>query len=245
MKSKLFILMAALVSAFTLSSCLGESESYDYPSHEAVVTVGADAKKLYSDGGQILKPVNTITGLEKVERAVVAFNLIPSELNGATLEPGMTYDVELDANYSYKIPTSPVIDLYDNSVAADSLINSQQPFVKVSNLYVKNGYLTAALAFTASQYAPYYVDMAFDSEKDVDLSTNTITLTLYYDCKTNTAVNIQVNYPFSFRLPSGLYNRFPNASTINVVLKYMVDLGGETNELTCTMKPEDFFLSSY
>ena len=58
MKSKLFILMAALVSAFALSSCLGESESYEYPKHEAVVTVGADAKKLYSDGGQVLKPVN-------------------------------------------------------------------------------------------------------------------------------------------------------------------------------------------
>ena len=65
MKSKLFILMAALVSVVALSSCLGESESYEYPKYEAVVTVGADAKKLYSDGGQVLKPVNTITGSKR------------------------------------------------------------------------------------------------------------------------------------------------------------------------------------
>ena len=40
------------------------------------------------------KPVNVITGLDKVERAVVALNLVPSELNGAQLEAGKTYDVE-------------------------------------------------------------------------------------------------------------------------------------------------------
>ena len=244
MKGKLFILMAALVSAFAMSSCLGESNSYDYPSYEAVVTVGTDARQLYSDGGQILKPLNTITGLDKVERAYVAFNLVPSELNGSTLEPGLVYEVELDANYSYSIPTSSVIDLYDNAVAADSLIKTQQPLVGVNNLYVKNGYLTAALSFTTRQYAPYYVDLAFDSEKDVDLNTNTITFTLYYDCNA-TPANVQVNYPFSFRLPSGLYHRFSDVSSINVVLKYMSGMGGETNELTCTMKPEDFYLSTY
>ena len=236
--------MAALVSVVALSSCLGESESYEYPKYEAVVTVGADAKKLYSDGGQVLKPVNTITGLDKVERAYVAFNLTTSELNGSTLEQGMTYDVELDANYSYSIPTSSVIDLYDNAVAVDSLTQTQKPIVSVNNLYVKNGYLTAALAFTTRQYSPYYVDLAFDSEKDVDENTNTVTFTLYYDCNA-TPANVQVNYPFSFRLPSGLFYRFSDASSINVVLKYMVGLGGETNELTCTMKPEDFFLPSY
>ena len=244
MKSKLFILMAAWVSVVSLSSCLGESESYEYPKHEAVVTVGADAKKLYSDGGQVLKPVNTITGLDKVERAYVAFNLTTSELNGSTLEQGMTYDVELDANYSYSIPTSSVIDLYENPVAVDSLTKTQRPIVGVNNLYVKNGYLTAALAFTTRQFAPYYVDLAFDSENDVDENTKTITFTLYYDCNA-TPANVQVNYPFSFRLPSSLFHRFSDASSINVVLKYMAGLGGETNELTCTMKPEDFFLPSY
>jgi hypothetical protein len=188
--------------------------------------------------------VNTITGLDKVERAYVAFNLTTSELNGSTLEQGMTYDVELDANYSYSIPTSSVIDLYENPVAVDSLTKTQQPIVGVNNLYVKNGYLTANLAFTTRQFAPYYVDLAFDSENDVDENTKTITFTLYYDCNA-TPANVQVNYPFSFRLPSGLFYRFSDESSINVVLKYMVGLGGETNELTCTMKPEDFFLPSY
>ena len=93
-------------------------------------------------------------------------------------------------------------------------------------------------------YSPYYVDLAFDSEKDVDENTNTVTFTLYYDCNA-TPANVQVNYPFSFRLPSGLAYRFEDASTINVVLKYTVGLGGETNEVTCTMKPTDFFLTSY
>lgn len=236
--------MTVLVSVVTLSSCLGESSSYEYPKYEAVVTVGTDAKKLYSDGGQVLKPVNTINGLDKVERAYVAFNLTTPELNGSDLEQGKTYDVELDANYSYSIPTGAVIDLYDNAVAVDSLTKTQQPLVSVSNLYVKNGYLTAALSFTARQYAPYYINLAFDSEMDVNLSTSTVTFTLYYDCNA-TAANVQVNYPFSFRLPSGLYYRLSDASTVNVVVKYMVGMGGETRELTCTMKPEDFFLPSY
>jgi len=236
--------MTVLVSVVTLSSCLGESSSYEYPKYEAVVTVGTDAKKLYSDGGQVLKPVNTINGLDKVERAYVAFNLTTPELNGSDLEQGKTYDVELDANYSYRIPTGAVIDLYDNAVAVDSLTKTQQPLVSVSNLYVKNGYLTAALSFTARQYAPYYINLAFDSEMDVNLSTSTVTFTLYYDCNA-TAANVQVNYPFSFRLPSGLYYRLSDASTVNVVVKYMVGMDGETRELTCTMKPEDFFLPSY
>ena len=244
MKGKLFILMAALVSVVALSSCLGESESYDYPKYECMVTVGSEARKLYSDGGHILKPVNSITGLDKVERAVVAFNLAQAELNGTELQPGLTYDVELDANYCYAVPTRQIIDLYDNKVAADSLINTQQPLVNVSDLYVKNGYLNAGLSFTTRQYASYYVDMAFDSEKDVDENTNTITFTLYYDCNA-TPANVQVNYPFSFRMPSGLYYRFSNASSINVVVKYMAGVGGETNEMRCTMKPEDFYLSSY
>lgn len=236
--------MTVLVSVVTLSSCLGESSSYEYPKYEAVVTVGTDAKKLYSDGGQVLKPVNTINGLDKVERAYIAFNLTTPELNGSDLEQGKTYDVELDANYSYRIPTGAVIDLYDNAVAVDSLTKTQQPLVSVSNLYVKNGYLTAALSFTARQYAPYYINLAFDSEMDVNLSTSTVTFTLYYDCNA-TVANVQVNYPFSFRLPSGLYYRLSDASTVNVVVKYMVGMDGETRELTCTMKPEDFFLPSY
>ena len=245
MKGKLFILMAALVSAFALSSCLGESESYDYPSYERVVTVGSEAKKLYSDNGEILKPVNSITGLDKVERAIVAFNLTPAELNGTELLAGQTYDVELDPNYCYSIPTSRIIDLNDNAVAADSLINTQQPVLSVNNVTINNGYLTASLAFSARQYVPYYVDMAFDSEKDVNVETNTITFTLYFDTEGSMPTNTQVNYPFSFRLPSDLYFRFSEVSTINVVLRYMAGMGGEMNEATCTMKPDDFYLSSY
>lgn len=237
--------MAALVSAFALSSCLGESESYDYPSYERMVTVGAEAKKLYSDNGEILKPVNSITGLDKVERAIVSFSLVPSELNGTELLAGQTYEVELDANYCYSVPTKGIIDLDGNAVAADSLMNTQQPVMNVNNVTVKNGYLTANLVFGARQYVPYYVDMAFDSEKDVNVETNTITFTLYYDTEGSMPTNTQVSYPFSFRLPSELFFRFPDVSTINVVLRYMVGMGGEMNEATCTMKPDDFYMSSY
>lgn len=236
--------MAAFVAAFALSSCLGESDSYEYPSYERLVTVGSEAKKLYSDNGEVLKPVNTITGLDKVERAIVSFNLIPAELNGAELQAGQTYDVELDANYCYSIPTSKIINLDGDAVAADSLINTQQPVLSVSNVTVNNGYLTANLAFSARQYMPYYVNMAYDSEKDVNVDTNTITFTLYYDTDESMPTNVQVNYPFSFRLPSDLYFRFSEVSTINVVLRYMVGMGGEMNETSCTMKPDDFFLSS-
>lgn len=237
--------MAAFVAAFALSSCLGDNESYEYPSYERLVTVGTDAKKLYSDKDEILIPANSITGLDKVERAIVSFNLVPAELNGAELQAGQTYDVELDANYCYSIPTSRIINLDGNAVAADSLINSQQPVLSVSNVTINNGYLTATLAFSTRQYMPYYIDMAYDSEKDVNVETNTITFTLYYDTDKSMPANVQVNYPFSFRLPSDLYFRFSDVSTINVVLRYMVGVGGEMNETTCTMKPDDFYLSSY
>lgn len=245
MKGKLFVLMAALVSAFALSSCLGESESSSYPSYERMVTVGSGAKKLISDSGEILKPVNTITGLDKVERAIVAFNLTPAELNGMELKAGSTYDVELDPYYCYSIPTSRIINLYENAVAADSLINSQRPVTSVNNVTVKNGYLTANLSFNARQYVPYYVDMAYDSEKDVDEETNTIIFTLYFDTNESVPVNVQVNYPYSFRLPSDLYYRFTDVSTINVVLRYMAELGGGMHETTCTMKPDDFYMAAY
>ena len=106
MKSKLFILTAAMVSAMTLSSCLGDSEDFDYPDYERIVTVGSGATKLLSDDNIILKPVNTITGLDKVERAVVSFHMYPKNLKGTELKEGETYDVELDPNFSFSVPTT-------------------------------------------------------------------------------------------------------------------------------------------
>ncbi len=244
MKSKLFILTAAMVSAMTLSSCLGDSEDFDYPDYERIVTVGSGATKLLSDDNIILKPVNTITGLDKVERAVVSFHMYPKNLKGTELKEGETYDVELDPNFSFSVPTSAVINLRNNEVAKDSLVNTQTPIINVAGMNVKNGYLTASLIFAMRQYAPYYVDMAYDSETDVDLETNTITFTLYYDNKSVTS-NTQVNYPFCFRMPAALYLKFKDASSINVVLRFMQGIGGEMGEMRCTMKPEDFNIPNF
>lgn len=241
MKSKLLILSAAMMSAVALSSCLNDSEGYDYPDYERIVTVGSGAAKLLSDDNIVLKPVNTITGLDKVERAVVSFRLYPETLQDTELEAGKTYDVELDPNFSFSVPTSGIINLKNNDVAKDSLMNSQTPIINVVGLNVKNGYLTASLMFGMRQYAPYYVDMAYDSETDVDFDTNTITFTLYYDNKSATS-NTQVNYPFCFRMPTDLYLKFKDASSINVILRYMIGIGGEMGEMRCTMKPEDFVI---
>ena len=235
--------MAALVSAFTLSSCLGDEGYESYPAYERMVTVSSGATRLYADHGEILLPKNTVSGLDKVERAIVAFNVLPAELNGVELEAGKTYDVELDANYSYSIPTSKVINLNNNPVAVDSLTNSQEPVLQVDGLYVKNGYLTATISYGCRQYSPVYLNLAYDSETDVNLETNTITFTLYYDNK-RLISNTQIKYPYSFRLPVDAYYKFMDASTINVVFRYMVG-NSQYREAKTTMDKEDFFISSF
>lgn len=240
MKGKLLIMAAAFMAAFTLSSCLGESDSTSYPEYERIVTVGVGATRLYADNGETLLPVNTVAGLEKVERAIVAFNVLPAELNGAALEPGKTYEVQLDANYCFSVPTAKVIDLNNNEVAKDSLVNTQDPILNVEGLYVKKGYLTATITYGCRQFTPCYLDLAYDSETDMDLSTNTITFTLYYDNK-RLGSNTQVKYPYSFRLPPNAYYSFMDASTINVVLRYKFD-NSQYRELKTTMTKEDFFL---
>lgn len=243
MKSKLLIMWAALVAACTLTSCLGDNESTNYPAYERIVTVGTGATRLYADNGEILLPMNTVTGLDKVQRAIVAFNVFPEELNGATLEPGKTYEVELDANYCYSVPTSKVINLNNNAAATDSLVNTQDPVLSVEGLYVKNGYLTASIAYACRQFTPCYLDLAYDSETDVDVDTNTITFTLYFDNKRMTTTT-QIKYPYSFRLPVEAYYHFENDSPINVVLRYMVDTS-DYREVKTTMSRDDFFLPSF
>lgn len=243
MRSKLMIVWAALVAVFTLSSCLGEDDSSSYPSYERIVTVGTGASRLYADHGEILLPKNTVTGLEKVQRAIVAFNVLPLELNGAELEPGKTYDVELDPNYCFSVPTSKVIDLNENAVAKDSLVNTQDPVLNVEGLYVMGGYLTATVAYSCRQFTPCYLDLAYDSETDVNLDTNTITFTLYFDNKRMTTTT-QIKYPYSFRLPVEAYYNFQTDEPINVVLRYMVGTS-DYRELKTTMTRNDFFLPTY
>lgn len=238
-RSKLLMMVAVLVSAFTFSSCLDDSNSTSYPSYERIVTVGTGGLLLHSDNGEKLIPMNTVTGLDKVERAIVAFNLYPEELNGTTLESGKTYEVTLDANYCYNVPTKKVINLSNNAEAQDSLINSQDPIVNVEGMYVKNGYLTAYISYSFSNNSQYYLDVAYDPETDVDLSTNTLTLTLYYDNKADYG-QYSMRFPFSFRLPTELYNRFAEASDeINVVLRYSKEIISDESEATCKMSKTD------
>lgn len=239
--------MAALMSAFALSSCLGDSESSSYPKYERMVTVGAGAYILYSDGGEKLVPVNTITGLDKVERAIVAFSLASEELNGTDLESGKTYEVTLDANYCYSVPTSRIIDLSDNAVAEDSLVNSQTGISKVESMYVKNGYLTANLTYPISRYGgKYYIDMAYNNDLDVDIENKTLKLTLYYDNKSNTS-DYSMTWPYSFRMPLEAASQFVNLSPtdeIDVVLSYRVGMA-EVATATCKMTMADFNTPMY
>lgn len=246
MKGKLFIMVAALMSAFTLSSCLGDdNSSSEYPDYDRMVTVGTGAAILYTDNGERLLPVNTVTGLDKVERAVVAFDLAKEELNGTKLESGNTYEVTLFPNYCYSVPTSSMIDLNNNAVAADSLINSQSPIASIDNLYIKNGYVTVSLTFSLNRFAKYYFDMGYDSEVDVDVANKTLGLTLYYDNKAGYG-DYSMQYPFCFRIPTSLYYQYEEAGVdeINVVLRYMNGSGAETGTATCKAKLGDF-LSPY
>lgn len=232
-RSKLLMMVAALVSAFTFSSCLDDSNSTSYPSYERIVTVGTGGLVLYSDGGEKLMPMNTVTGLDKVERAIVAFNLYPEELNGATLESGKTYEVTLDANYCYNVPTKKM-SIMDNDEARDSLMNTQEPIINVENMYVKNGYLTAYVSYSFSNNSQYYLDVAYDPETAFDFTNNTLTLTLYYDNKADYG-QYSMRFPFSFRLPNDpeFLNKWATASDeLTVVLRYAKDNISSVNEIT-------------
>lgn len=252
-KMKFAVCLAALAVVLGFSSCL-DSDDSSYPSYQASVTVTGDevmGYTFYADNGSILVPTSQSAmqapGLKKIKRAVIAFDLVDAT-SGQNLESGKRYNIVLHPNYSQGIPTYDVIDRHNNA-AADTLVNNQDPIHEMSGLYVKNGYATLGISFQISQTGPFYMNVGYDSSKDVDVAGKTLTLHLYYDQNSKNAYQM-VSSLFSFRMPEKEMYNFSSASasdSINVVLKTKTnDYGASVDkELKCKMAVRDFMIPRY
>ena len=251
-KMKFAVCLSALAVVLGFSSCLNSDDS-DYPDYQSSVTVTGDEMlgyKFYADNGSILVPTSQSAmqapGLKKVKRAVIAFDLADSN-SGQKLEPNKQYTIVLHPNYSQGIPTFNVINRYNNA-AADTLVQNQDPIQDMSGLFVKNGYATLGVTFQISPTGPFYMNVGYESDKDVDVEGKTLTLHLYYDKKSPNAYQT-VSSLFSFRMPESEMHKFSSASndSINVVLKTKAsDYGASADkELKCKMAVRDFMVPRY
>lgn len=246
-KFRFFVLTAALVSAFAFSSCLDSDGDSVYPSYQCAVTVGPGAFTLYADNGSVLRPMTTVTGLDKLERAVVAFDLVSESLNGSELEPGKSYDVKIDPYYSYSIATSTVIDLYENEAAVDSLVNTQDAINQIAGFYGAKGYITASISVNFNQGVTPYMNVAYNSKEDIDVQNAKVNLTLYYDDKSNYG-NYSSTSLFSFKLPGDIFRRVNeevSADSVTVALNYRSSSMGEGQKVECKMAKKDLFFTAY
>lgn len=245
-KMKLAVVFAALVSVFGFSSCLNSDGGSNMPTFQAAVTVTGDeilGYRLYADNGSILIPTSQsaaqLPGLKNVKRAILAFDLVGEE-QVSTLEPNKSYNVVLSASYNSPIPTSTVIDTYQNE-PADTLMKNQDAISSITGLYAVNGYATTTIAIPYNQSKMFYMNAGYNSNEDVDVSTNTLTLTVYYDANSDNAYATGSSL-FSFRLPEAEYSRFSSTDSINLVLKAKTTASGDKlEEVKCRMATSDFF----
>lgn len=245
-KMKLAVMFAALVSALTFSSCLNGDGGPSGPAFgNVLVTVTGDellGYKLYSDYGPILIPtsqsVAQLPGLKKIKRAIVAFDLVGDQ-DISVLEPGKSYNVVLNPNYCGGIPTSTVIDTYQNE-AADTLFKNQDPISSFEGLYAVNGYANVSISVPYDRTKMFYMNAGYDSDLDVNSSTNTLSLTVYYDNNSSNAYEIG-NSIFSFKLPAQEYGKFEGDS-INLILKAKTTSSGDkVEELKCRIHKSELF----
>ena len=204
-KMKLAVVFAALVSVFGFSSCLNDSGGASGPDFcNVFVTVTGDellGYKFYADFGSVLIPTSQSAAqlsLKNVKRAIVAFSL-PEAEKVSQLEAGKTYNVILDPMYCLQIPTSTAIDTYMNE-PADTLFKNQDPITSIQGLSAVKGYATTSMTIPYSRSKRFYMNAGYDSDQDIDPSTNTLTLTVYYDSNVENAYESGTSF-FSFKLP--------------------------------------------
>lgn len=237
-KMKLAVVFAAFVSVLGLSSCLDSGESG--PSTQSwLVTVTGDRYtgfKFYADNGGILIPSSASVSsygeaLEKLKRMVLYYSFLDE-----TLPPNPTETTTYNISFEGGVPidTKPVIDMYNNEEASDSLIKNKDEIISLDIASAYKGYITVSTVFNYSGNAKQlpYMNMAYDSETDVDAANNTLNLTLYYDNNAENAYTQVAPQFYSFALPMEVYDRFANDS-IKLVVKAE---GGNAQEIRKEIK---------
>lgn len=243
-KMKLAVVFAALVSVVGFSSCLN-SDGNSGPAFASFVTVTGDdllGYKLYSDVGYTMVPtsqsVSQLPWLKNTKRALVWFD-IAAEENPTQLEPNKNYNVVLSNTGSFPLFTNTVIDTYQNE-PADTLQANQDPITSIQGLWAVKGYCNATIGVQYDPSKRWYMNAGYDSSEDVDPSTNTLTLTVYYDSNAENAYDSGSSY-FSFKLPESEYGQF-TADSINLVLRAKTTNSGDSfEEVKCRMAKSDLF----
>lgn len=250
---KLTVLLMALASVFTFSSCLNDSDDSSGPAYYSYVTITGDqlfGYKFYADNGSILVPTTTsveqvLPGLSgtNVKRAFVSFDVINAPADGL-LKAGETYQIELGTSYysNYAIPTYQTLMSYEPT---DSLHTANQPINNVNNnIWAANGYVNAQMTVNYQQGQTFYMN-TFYTEEDIDVDNNTLNLNIYYNSKSSNAYD-QGTSVFSFKLPEDAAFNYMTDS-INLVLKAITNYGDKqlTKVGECKMAMKDFYAPRY
>lgn len=254
---KFSALLIALASVFTFSSCLDDNEGTSLPTYSSYVTIAGDALlgyTFYSDFGCVLRPTSQsvleiLPGLSgsNVKRAMVAFDLLNEAENGKELEAGKTYDIVLRNSYysNYAIPTFQTIDITANTAAADTLVANNKQISSINqDIWAANGYLNAQLTISYDPNKKFYLNTYYDRDQDIDVTNNTLYLTLYYNPNSNSPTSQGVSV-FSFDLPDDAAFNFMTDS-VDVVLRSLTNNDFQITEVgRCRMALDDFFVPSY
>lgn len=242
-----------------LSSCLGDSETVDYPHYSSLVTISGDAffgYTFHSDFGCTLLPTQesinlVLPGLKNssVKRALISFDLVPETDNGKELKAGETYTIALKATYgsNIAIPTYNTIDTYGNQTASDSLTTKNGSINYIAeNFTAINGYANAEMTIMYDYSKPFYMNTYFDSNNDIDFENKTLYLNVYYN-KNSSSTGQAAKSIFSFKLPEYAANQFMmnglnRNDSINLVLKAISGYDTQLKQVgSCKMAIKDFF----
>ena len=258
---KLSTLLVALASVFTFSSCMNNDNVINNANYVSYVTIAGSpglGYTFYADFDSKLKP--TTASLETImpelytnnnlKRAIIAFDLIPENQNGISLEKNKEYDIQLKHyNELYNIryvdlPTFPTIKLTE---ASDTLITKNKHVRNVNqDIWAINGYLNAQLTVDYQEGKTLSVNTYY-SDEDIDEANNKLTLNLYYNSNSDNHTG-QGSSVFSFKLPEEiLRDNFHATDTITLVLKAITESNGTfLNEVgSCKVAVEDFYTPMY
>lgn len=246
---KLSTLLIALVSVFTFSSCLNDSDDTNNPAYYSYVTVTGDSAfgyTFYADNGSILMPTSAsveevLPGLSgsNVKRAFISFDVVNAPADGQ-LVAGQIYQIVLASSYysNYAIPTYQTLRSIEPT---DSLHTENERINNVNNnIWAVRGYLNAQLTLDYQQGTTFYLNTYY-TEEDIDVDNNTLNLNLYYNSKSNYPSS-QGSSVFSFKLPEELKGYNFNSDSIKLVLNAIT--GYDDSQLSkvgeCKMAITDF-----
>lgn len=201
-KLRVLFSLAALSIVLILTSCLGSDNDYK-PQSLAYATVTGDrfmGFNLYADGGVVLQPgsIPSPDLLENYKRVYLIYSLqegfeLPDTLKETSI-------IKVDIIDWVPIDTKNVIDLYGNQTAIDTLTQKIDSIYSFDHLGAYKGYVTLDTKVYWDQKNRPYMNLAFDSKKDI--SNDTVYFTLYYNNKIATnGYGISAASTNSFKLP--------------------------------------------